>query len=109
MPNMFSDERKKLKIHAHIYRHMYTYIKKGERTTSKFKTANSPWYTLTHTKKLLVKPNTTPTPHTHTHTHTHNYKHIKSQRHAKQTKVNTLQERGTTTLYTAAWISKGHL
>ena len=45
-------------------------------------------------KKLLVKPKTTPTP---IHTHTHNYKHIKYQRWIKQTKENTLQERGRTT------------
>ena len=51
-------------------------------------------HTYTHKKKLLVKPKNMPT---HTHTHTHNYKHIKYQRQVKQTKVNTLQERGTTT------------
>ena len=45
----------------------------------------------------------------HTHTHTHNYKHIKYQRMVKQTKVNTLKERGPRTLYKQVWPDKSHL
>ena len=88
MPNMFSGKKKAENTHTYVH----IYKKKGERTTSKFKTTKLPKihnYTHTYKKKLLVKPKTTPTP-------THNYKHIKYQRLVKQTKVNTLQERGIT-------------
>ena len=51
MPNMSSDEKKKkLKTHTHIQRHVYIY-KKGERTTSKFKTTKLPMiHAYTHIK-----------------------------------------------------------
>ena len=90
MPNMFTDEGKNSK-HTDTLTQTYVYIyKKGERTTSKFKNYKTPHDAHLQTqKKPLVKPQTTPTP-----THTHNYKHIKYQRRVKQTKVNTLQERG---------------
>ena len=39
MPDMFSDERKKLKTHTHIYTQTCVYThEKGGRTNSKFKT-----------------------------------------------------------------------
>ena len=48
-------------------------------------------------KKAVSETQNHSNANTHTHTHTHDYKHIKYQRQVKQTKVNTLQERGTTT------------
>ena len=50
MPNMFANERKKLKKHTHIHRHrhMYTYTKKKKELPVNLKPQNYPRYTLTH-------------------------------------------------------------
>ena len=106
---MFSDERKNLKTRArtharaHTHTHTHTYsdicihIQKIEKELPvNLKPQNSPMIHTCTQKKLLRKPKTTPTP---THTHTHNYNHMKYQRQVKQTKVNTVQERGTTPPY----------
>ena len=80
-----------------MYIYIYIYTKKGERTTSKFKTTKLPKiHTYTHTKKKIVSE-TQNHSSANTHTHARNYKHIKYQRRVKQTKVKTVQERGTTT------------
>ena len=52
MPNMFSDERKKLKAHTHTYTQTCVYVYKKEKELPvNLKPQNSPRYTLTHTKK----------------------------------------------------------
>ena len=73
-------------------------LEKGERTIIKFKTTKLPKIH-TYTKKTVneTQNHFNANTHTHTHTHTLNYKHIKYQRRVKQTKVNTPQERETTT------------
>ena len=89
---MFSDERKNSHIHTQTY--VYIYKKKREKELSvNLKPQNFPSYTLTHTKKAVSETQN----HSNFNTQTHNYKHIKYQRRVKQTKINTLQERGTTT------------
>ena len=98
MTNMFSDDRKKLKTHTHT--RVYTYTKKEKEVREILKPQNSPRYTLTNTKKLLMKPK--PLQLQHTHTHTHTTINIKYQRQIKQTKVTTFQERGTMTPNKAA-------
>ena len=74
MPDIFSDERKKLKTHSHtyIYTDMCIHIQKKGEIPVNLKPQNSPRHTLTQQRKrkeLFVKPKITPTPiHIHTHT-----------------------------------------